>query len=607
MNTNAAIAVAILAMVAIPIGLGYVLAYDETEKEGWQTGDTYNLSELALNAEAPYYLPSTSPANNGLMYGPGFNVLQSPDYFSTSTEIPSSIPLYNVSSSRLGYDFTSGRTVNVSTLMASGDSISGGISVLPFDASLYRIVASGISVNGSPVAGSYIHVAPTDASGQRMWAAYDGVFKPIVTAPTLTITTSGSSFQVLEGTATPLTDTWSAYSYVLDEDSPVWNLLTLAITLSNGDTVYYTGNNVNASGLGFAVSVNADGVSFSSSDASSVVAYAGNYAYGFSAVVTDTYADPAQGWAFPNNNAVWFNGQMNDSVIMYVQTPGLPTYFDMDIYSNIGEFTGDTISWDGQYRSITLNGVTKELGLYDFMRLEISRDTVTVSGLNAWPTMYYEPNLINTISFDRENPSLIYALGGEVRDYNTSFRLHFRVDTTEVLAGYFPITRDYTLNITQLFPGDDAFSVELASVGVYGSQITIAGTAYDVEDGAIIVDGQKFRLSGLLITIAQGDGQRIISLNGKEVATSQSGATIGFVGEWSVSLRGYSMERITTVSMEWQPGEFGLDSSGFTIVGLITCAGAFLVLGSTGSRSLSKALLLLIVCGFGAWFFLSWM
>lgn len=606
MSTNSVIALAILAMIAIPIGVGYIVAFDETEKEGWQTGESYNLSDSILNAESPYFLPSTSPANNGLMFLPGFNVRESPDYFSTSTDVPSSLPLYDVTSGRLGYDFTEVRSTTVASLTCSGDSITGGISLIPLPASLYRIAAAGLTVNGISVDGSYIHVAPTDVSGTRQWVAYDGVFKPIVTATTLTITNSGGSFTFYEGTPTTLSGNWSANAIVLDEDIPTWNLMTLAVTLADDSVRYYTGNNIRASGLGSSVFVSVDGESASFMDVSSVVAYAGNYAYSSVAAITSTFADPSQGWAFPDGHAIWYNGQINESVVMYVSQPGLPTYFDLGIYSNIGEFSGDTISWDGQFQTITVGEETKDLGLYEYMRLEIARDTVTVSGITAWPSMYSEPELLNTITFDRENPSLIYGLEGETQDYNSSFRLHFRVDTTEILAGYFPITRDYTLNVGQMFPNDDAYSFELTSIGVYGSQIVIAGNAYDVVDGAIVVDGREYRLNGILITIAQGDGQRIVSLNGQEVGTG-NGYTIGFVGEWSVALRGYSMERITTISYEWQAGEFGLDKSGFTVVGLIVCAGAFLILGSTGSRSLSKALLLLIVCGMGAWFFISWM
>ena len=606
MSTKSVIALAILAMIAIPIGVGYIVAFDETEKEGWQTGKSYNLSDSILNAESPYFLPSTSPANDGLMFLPGFNVRESPEYFSTSTDVPSSLPLYDVTSGRLGYNFTEVRTSTVASLTCSGDSITGGISLIPLPASLYRIAAADLTVNNIWVDSSYIHVAPTDVSGTRQWVAYDGVFKPIVTASTLTITKSGGSFTFYEGTSTTLSGNWSANAIVLDEDLPTWNLMTLAVTLADDSVKYYTGNNIHASGLGSSVFVSVDGVSSSFTNASSVVAYAGNYAHSSVASATSTFADPSQGWAFPDGHAIWYNGQINESVVMCVSQPGLPTYFDLGIYSNIGEFSGDTISWDGQYKTFTVGGETKTLGSYTYMRLEITRDTVTVSGITGWPSMYSEPETLNTITFERENPSLIYGLEGDTQDYNSSFRLHFRVDTTEVLAGYFPVTRDYILNVGQMFPNDGAYSFELTSIGVYGSQILIAGNAYDVVDGAITVDGRDYRLNGILITIAQGDGQYVVSLNGQEIGTGD-GYTIGFVGEWSVALRGYSMERITTVSYEWQAGEFGLDKEGFTVVGLIVCAGAFLILGSTSSRSLSKALLLLIVCGMGAWFFISWM
>lgn len=606
MSTNSVIALAILAMIAIPIGVGYIVAFDETEKEGWQTGESYNLSDSILNAESPYFLPSTSPANNGLMFTPGFTYRESPEYFSTSTDVPSSLPLYDITSGRLPYNFTEVRSTSVASLTCTGDSITGGVSLIPLPASLYRILAAGLTVNGVSVDDSYIHVAPTDVTGTRQWIAYGGDFKPIVTASTLTITNSGGSFTFYEGTPTTLSGNWNANAHVFDEDIPVWDLLMVAVTLADDSVKYYPGNNIRASGLGSSVFVSVDGESVSFMDASSVVAYAGNYVYANVAEITSTFADPSQGWAFPDGHAIWYNGQINESVVMYVSQPGLPTYFDLGIYSNISEFSGDTISWDGQYQTFTVGGETKDLGLYSYMRLEITRDTVTVSGITAWPPMYSEPETLNTITFERENPSLIFGLEGETRDYNSRSRLHFRVDTTEVQAGYFPITRNYTLNVGNMFPNDDAYSFELTSIGVYGSQIVIAGNAYDVVDGAITVDGREYRLNGILITIAQGDGQRTVSLNGQEVGTG-NGYTLGFIGEWSVALRGYSMERITTVSYEWQAGEFGLDESGFTVVGLIVCAGAFLVLGSTGSRSLSKALLLLIVCGMGAWFFISWM
>lgn len=87
-STKAIAAIALTLIIAVPIGLGYVLAFDEEETTNWETTEQYNVSDLLLNSSTQYYQTYTGPNNNEVVnaayLSTGSTVTSTPIYSSTT-------------------------------------------------------------------------------------------------------------------------------------------------------------------------------------------------------------------------------------------------------------------------------------------------------------------------------------------------------------------------------------------------------------------------------------------------------------------------------------------------------------------------------------------
>lgn len=100
MNWKATGAIALTLMIAVPLGLGYILAVDDEEITGWESTTQYNISDLLLNHSTPFYQEYTGPQNN---------TLTSATYIEVSST-NTSIPIYEQTSKSISLS-TSYRTV----------------------------------------------------------------------------------------------------------------------------------------------------------------------------------------------------------------------------------------------------------------------------------------------------------------------------------------------------------------------------------------------------------------------------------------------------------------------------------------------------------------
>lgn len=186
----------------------------------------------------------------------------------------------------------------------------------------------------------------------------------------------------------------------------------------------------------------------------------------------------------------------------------------------------------------------------------------------------------------------------------TTSPISYRVDNALVVAGQYPSTVDYTLNVWGLFPNDTYQRVYINSIGVYGDSITIAGNNYIVTDGTISVTNaetgeiQNVKLLQAAIVMTVEGGRHTTTVNGIPVTVGSSTVpTVVFNGEWSLTATRNTVTEETVIKSEWVPGEFALDDNGFVLVMLLAAVGAFVVLGMTGARSGAKIGILALICG----------
>lgn len=251
---------------------------------------------------------------------------------------------------------------------------------------------------------------------------------------------------------------------------------------------------------------------------------------------------------------------------------------------------------------------------YNTLRLRDSDGNYVTSGWSAtlagdYSSANFSPTSLATglYTFVKISPQAsaetftIYV--GSMSSVSTS-PISYRVDSANVVAGQYPSTTDYTLNVWSLFPNDTYQSVYINSVGVYGDYLQIAGINYPVENGSItltdIENGETYSVKVLKSDIVMSfqDGVYTTSVNGHVIRDNQSSApTIYFGGEWSLTATRSTVTEETAVKTEWVAGEFALDTDGFVLAMCLTAVAAFVVLGMTGARSGAKIALLALICG----------
>lgn len=94
-STKALAAIALTLMVACPIGLGYLFAFEQEEVSTWETVKTTNISDLLLNNSTPYYTEYRGTSNNMSLQNVGSSITQSPQYV-TISETVTPYPITNI-------------------------------------------------------------------------------------------------------------------------------------------------------------------------------------------------------------------------------------------------------------------------------------------------------------------------------------------------------------------------------------------------------------------------------------------------------------------------------------------------------------------------------
>lgn len=609
--TSKAVAIAIVAMVAIPIGLGFILAFEDVEREGWRTVESHNLSDSILNSRAPYYISSTSPNNNSMMLPSWtYSTVTSPDYVSVSS-VSSGIPIYDYDGSSISPQVGEVVTYNAERLVFSSEGFSpeGGTSSGEVSGISFRIAGTNIDVTngGVPMGGydSIIYVVRVTSGDNVLWMPFDSSGDPMLSNPisNLILKSHGGgamSYSVSMGSYSEISgDMWSL------TNSGLSSVVSVQIVHFDG-TVDYVALPYDAVIVRAGSTVVYGGGFYDEVSSVSVAVYGTAITLSSRGSPTGEYADPSMGWTLPQTivgsySGTWINGTSNSSVILYVMP-----YFDVgELYLYLTDQNGGTDTLYLSQSSTTLNGVSFEWPGNILsgrpIQIVITTDTIRISNIQAWPSMYSEPVRYGSIELEREHPAPITSIG---LTNVTTEPFTFRVDTTESFAGYYPITKDATLDIADLF-GIGGFSLDFSSAGIYGEALEVGGVSYPVTDGKISVDGTDYRVRGLVIGITPDDAGYNITFNGTEISAVEAYPTIGFLGEWSVSIRGWTMEEFTEVSKEWIPGEFALELSDLGIVGLISCVGVFIGAAMMRPLSGSKILMLLIVCGGGIMIFLT--
>lgn len=600
-------AIAMLAMVVLPIGLGYALSFDEVERDGWRSTEKINISDQLLNSEYPYYVNSNSPNNNGAVL---FNSQLIAPLYNSVTDVPSSLPEYTVNNVTINAGTRVLRSSPVTDIIAfDGDAVTNlaGSSTYVSGYPIYWISAAApiLIVDGNAIesTGEYgVYAVPKGDGIEFLSAAGGTVYESV-----------GSCHIYCEGA---ITATWNIYSYdaislsgsnyvVGAVGATPGNWPVSSLVLQTADGIQYAGR---ADGAVYrsGIVTTIDGVVYTGVTAVSI-ANTGTFRQSLD-VATGRFIQPSEGWQWPviGNDVtgpIALAGDVMDSATIYFRMPSSNSYQTLEILPDL-DSNGDTVGIvrNGGVISVIYGGETKVLGNYSMFQLIISTDSINIAGLVSWPSMYSAASALNSVSFDRSNPGQFAG----IMDRGHTANVSVRVDSVQVLGGYFPITKDFSLDVGESFP-NRSVSIDFPSVGIYGSSITVSSASatvtYTITDGKLS-DPDNTSMLNAVFSSTIVDGEYSISLNGKEILTGTDPMTITFGGDWSMAVNLYLLESFTSSSLEWVPGVYAFDQTDSTVVGILTCVGVFIALAMVRPFSGAKMIMLAIVCGCGAVIFL---
>jgi len=610
-------AIALTLIVACPIGLGYVFALDQEEITVWESTSESNLTDIMLNSDTEYYIGWEGPTNNSQIYyreymeGYWIDRIVAPDYVSTGSTY-TSLPIYGEISGEL--TLTSSASMNVVVDPQSnpyggvqshglGDDLLYDLPVMDYyyfgfpDLSQIGLYNNGVSVLTTTGIGSLELVR----NGSDSWSVETGGTTYTVDAfyissdRTQTYTVWGRDYTPINisGDYASSIGTGLTGVKVVHHDGSVDNIVIEGAT------------SLLKSSSGYAI---VDGVPYDSVSQLSIVRPAGVsiLQYTATAAVEGEYADVSAGWTVPGSGnpfiPYWMNGQTNSSVSLCVHieegrevflTPlaSVPDTAPMLHIIRGGDgLVTVVLDIDGDAGSAVL-------GEYSDLYVMITRGSYIVSGIPSWPAMGTSPSTLHTVTLDHDmqddfNFIQIAVPGNHYGD------VRLRVDQAQIVAGDFPSTKDYTLDMNALYPSK-SYSVRVHSIGVYGDSLTLAGVSLPVTNGTVTVNDRTIALRGADISCIDrdGDGIYVTSIGTEEVGTTTGPGSIYLGGEWSLTATAYMLEEVTSTQLRWQPGEFGFDETGFVVVGLIACLGAFVGLGMYGRRSGAKVGILMLICG----------
>lgn len=239
-----------------------------------------------------------------------------------------------------------------------------------------------------------------------------------------------------------------------------------------------------------------------------------------------------------------------------------------------------------------------------------------------WPNAIGEANVYWKVTDDVENYYLPMPVElpdyvpSNYTDYNFS---HFffsevssdsqertptmRVDAATFVAFDYPLIENKTYD-AGMFKTNPATTIN--KVVSYGSSFTFGGNEYTVTKGDITLGSHKIPVDGLtLSSVPNPNGGYDNKIGNTVISTTANPSSIVFNGKWSANISTLAQESYTITKTEWKAGDFAWDGidKNFIMAGLLTSLGAFVGVGIYARRTRSSVWPLLIVCGGAALLF----
>lgn len=231
--------------------------------------------------------------------------------------------------------------------------------------------------------------------------------------------------------------------------------------------------------------------------------------------------------------------------------------------------------------------------------------------VGGWQKLIGEANVYQTYSGDRSSVAIPRPNNGldfVIVDSQSAGKFYtptIRMDSATYRGTVMSVIGDATYTPAD-FRQNPATTI--TNISKYGTSLTFGGNTYTVsKEGKITIGGHDVPVKDLVFSsVPDGNGGYDNKIGNTFISNSMTPSTIGLNGLWAASVATSSMESYTYTHTEWNAGSFGWDGvdQNFLIVGLITCLGVFIALGIYArKRGTGGIIPLMIVVGGAAMVF----
>ena len=300
--------------------------------------------------------------------------------------------------------------------------------------------------------------------------------------------------------------------------------------------------------------------------------------------------------------------QPNDYLFKKTTTDGVPKYTLQSLTSAVPDGVVDFDLYYDPARSDNTYQIyydltkTSEDSSYKYYNQHIECRYV-----GSWPTVIGEANAYLTYSGDVPHRTGILApdvslyelrlfANNYIGDPNATRTPTMRMDAASFRAFEKPVIENqaYDPAVYRTIP-----ATTLGGDYINGYSFTFGGNTYQLdENNNITIGSHKIPVKGMVLDSIPAEGGGYDNrINGTVISNTASPSTIIFNGKWNASVSTASMESYTYTHTEWNAGKFAWDGidTNFLMVGLITCLGVFVALGIYARKKGSGGLIPLMI------------
>lgn len=272
--------------------------------------------------------------------------------------------------------------------------------------------------------------------------------------------------------------------------------------------------------------------------------------------------------------------------------------------TNYADLYYDTNRSDNTYQFYIDIEKTSESATYKYYD-----QSITAFYVGGWPTVIGKANYYNSYTLNTEFRTAIsspdYAISVIAINNATNYIMPtIRIDDSLSRSFEYPII-DNQIYTPSDFRTNPATTIN--NITKYGVSLEFGGNTYTVTGGNIMLGTHQVSVRGLTLdSVPNSSGTGYDNrINGTVISTTADPSQIVFNGQWSASISTTAQAATTYTKTEWIAGSFAWDGmdQNFLMAGLITSLGVFIALGIYGRRSGARVLPLMLVCGGAALLF----